>query len=123
MGLGLSSNNEIGLGYLVIRRRIAASAAALLSLVLLTNPASAAIQNYQESPADVFTRAGTPANFNALDVSYAEFSEAPDFHYFYIDFAVPVQATQFDDGLGSWAMVMIDTNNDGVEDYRVETGE
>jgi S1-C subfamily serine protease len=89
---------------------------------LLSTPAAAAIQNYQESPADTFNKAGTPANFNALNVSYAEFSESPDFHYFYIDFAAAIQATQFDDGKGSWAMVMIDVNNDGAEDYRVETG-
>jgi len=106
----------------VIRRWVAALAAALLAAVVLTTPAAAAIQNYQESPADTFTKAGTPANFDAINVSYAEFSEAPDFHYFYIDFAGPIQAAQFDDGKGSWAMVMIDTNNDGVEDYRVETG-
>lgn len=122
MGLGLRKEVESRLGRLVIKRWIAASAAALLSLVLLTNPASAAIQNYQESPADTYTQAGTPANFNVLNVSYAEFSEAPDFHYFYIDFAAPLQAAQFNDRLGSWAMVMIDSNNDGAEDFRVETG-
>ncbi len=105
----------------MIKRLLAASAAALLMAVTLVTPASAAIQNYQESPVDTFTRAGTPANFNAVTVSYAEFSEAPEFHYFYIDFAAPVQADQFDDGLGSWAMVMIDSNNDGNEDFRIET--
>lgn len=106
----------------MFKRWLAVAAASLLAVVTLVTPAAAAIQNYQESPADTFTRAGTPSNFNALNVSYAEFSEAPDFHYFYIDFAAPVQAGQFDDGLGSWAMVMIDINNDGNEDYRIETG-
>lgn len=101
---------------------MAAGAAALLAAVVLTTPAAAAIQNFQESPNDTFTKAGTPANFNALNVSYAEFSESSEFHYFYIDFAAPIEAGQFDDGLGSWAMVMIDTNNDGKEDYRIETG-
>ena len=106
----------------MFKRWLAVAAASLLAVVTLVTPAAAAIQNYQESPADTFTRAGTPSNFNALNVSYAEFSEAPDFHYFYIDFASPVEADQFDDGLGSWAMVMIDINNDGNEDYRIETG-
>jgi hypothetical protein len=106
----------------MIKRWLAAAAAALLSVVTLVTPAAAAIQNYQQSPADTFTRAGTPANFNADTVSYAEFTEAPEFHYFYIDFSGPVQANQFDDGRGSWAMVMIDVNNDDKEDFRVETG-
>lgn len=106
----------------MLRRWIAAIAAALLAAVALTTPAAAAIQNYQESPNDTFTKSGTPSNFNALNVSYAEFSEASDFHYFYIDFAGSIKADQFDDGLGSWAMVMIDSNNDGNEDYRIETG-
>jgi hypothetical protein len=106
----------------MFKRWLAAVAAALLAVVTLVTPAAAAIQNYQESPADTFTKAGTPANFDAVSVSYAEFSEAPEFHYFYIDFAGPIQAGQFDDGRGSWAMVMIDVNNDGEEDYRIETG-
>lgn len=106
----------------MVKRWLAAAAASLLAVVTLATPAAAAIQNYQESPADTFTRTGTPANFNALNVSYAEFSEAPEFHYFYIDFDGEVKATQFNDGRGSWAMVMIDSNNDGNEDYRIETG-
>jgi hypothetical protein len=106
----------------MFKRWLSAVAAALLAVVTLVTPAAAAIQNYQESPADTFTKAGTPANFNALSVAYAEFSEAPEFHYFYIDFAGPIQAAQFDDGLGSWAMVMIDINNDNEEDFRIETG-
>ena len=101
----------------MLRRWIGASAAALLAAIALTTPAAAAIQNYQESPADTFTKSGTPSNFNALNVSYAEFSEASDFHYFYIDFAGSIKADQFDDGLGSWAMVMIDSNNDGIGDF------
>ncbi len=106
----------------MFKRWLAATAAALLTVVTLVTPAAAAIQNYQESPADTFTKPGTPANFNALNVSYAEFSEAPEFHYFYIDFAGAIVANQFDDGRGSWAMVMLDVNNDGSEDYRIETG-
>ena len=109
-------------GLKMLKRLLAAVAAALLAVVTLVTPAAAAIQNYQESPVDTFTKAGTPANFNALTVAYAEFSEAPEFHYFYIDFAAPIQAAQFDDGRGSWAMVMIDSNNDGNEDFRIETG-
>ncbi len=109
-------------GRSMFKRWLSAVAAALLAVVTLVTPAAAAIQNYQESPADTFTKAGTPANFNALSVAYAEFSEAPEFHYFYIDFAGPIQAAQFDDGLGSWAMVMIDVNNDNKEDFRIETG-
>ncbi len=109
------------MGLDMIKRWLAVITAALVTVVTLVTPAAAAIQNYQESPADTFTRTGTPANFNAVSVSYAEFTEAPEFHYFYIDFAGPVQAAQFDDGLGSWAMVMIDINNDDNEDFRVET--
>ena len=122
MGLGLQVEDLFGLGPWVFRRWVAAVAAALLTAVVLTTPAAAAIQNLQESPNDTFTKAGTPANFNALNVSYAEFSDSPDIHYFYIDFAAPIESDQFDDGQGSWAMVMIDTNNDGNEDYRIETG-
>jgi S1-C subfamily serine protease len=106
----------------MFKRWLSAVFVAFLAVATLSTPATAAIQNYQESPGDTFTKAGTPANFNLLTVSYAEFSESPEFHYFYLDFAAPVESQQFDDGLGSWAMVMIDTNNDGNEDFRIETG-
>ena len=42
----------------MFKRWLAASAAALLTVVTLVTPAAAAIQNYQESPADTFTKAG-----------------------------------------------------------------
>lgn len=96
---------------------------ALLAIGTLTSPSYAAIKNYQESAADTYTDVGVPNNFDLVSVSYAEFTEAPDFHFFYLDFAVPVQAGQFNDGRGSWAMVMIDINGDNEEDYRIETRE
>lgn len=93
------------------------------TLLVLTGvtPVFAGIGNYQESPRDSYTRPGTPSNFDVTAVSYGEFSDAPDFHYFFIDFASAVKGGQFNDGLGSWAMIMIDVNGDEVDDYQIAT--
>lgn len=104
-----------------MKKLIGVLSAVALSVATLATPASAAIQNYQESPADFYTEPGTPSNFDLVSVSYAEFTEAPDFHFFYLDFASPVIADQFNDGQGSWAMIMIDVNGDNQEDFRIET--
>ncbi len=93
----------------------------VLTLSLSGLPASAAIQNYQESPNDSYTDPATPRNFDLTNVSYGEFPESPDFHYFYLDFSSNVLAGQFDDDRGSWAAVMIDVDGDNREDYRIET--
>jgi S1-C subfamily serine protease len=107
----------------MLRKAIASLAAALLVVTAFASPASAEIRNLQESPPDQFTMAGVPSNFDLLNVAYAEFSDNPDFHYFFLDFASKVTAKQFNDGRGSWAMVMIDVNGDNEEDFRIETGE
>ena len=102
-----------------MRRFIALISSTLLVFVSL--PAWAAIQNYQESPNDSYTETGTPKNFDITNVSYGEFSDSPEFHYFFIDFASKLTAAQFNDNQGSWAAIMIDLNGDNKEDYRIET--
>lgn len=93
-----------------------------LALVAIgSTPAAADSKNYQASPLDSFTMPGTPSNYDLLRVSYGEFVDRPDFHYFFLDFASSVVANQFNDGLGSWAMVMIDVDGDNEEDYRIQT--
>lgn len=105
----------------MLRRVIATLATAAMAVGVAITPAVAEIRNLQESPRDTSTMADTPANFDALTVAYAEFSDSPDFHYFFIDFDAAVISDQFNDGLGSWAMIMIDVNNDNKEDFRIET--
>lgn len=107
----------------MLRKVIASLAAALMLAAIAVTPATAAIRNLQESPADQATMAGVPANFDLLNVAYAEFSDNPDFHYFFLEFGGAVTANQFSDNRGSWAMVMIDTDGDNEEDYRIETSE
>ena len=107
----------------MFRKVTASLAAALLVVTAFASPAAAEIRNLQESPADKFTMSGVPSNFDLLNVAYAEFSDNPDFHYFFLDFASKVTAKQFDDDRGSWAMVMIDVNGDNKEDFRIETSE
>ena len=107
----------------MLRKVIASFAAALLVVAAFAHPASADIRNVQESPADQFTMVGVPANFDVLNVAYAEFSDNPDFHYFFLDFSSKVTANQFNDSRGSWAMVMIDVDGDNEEDFRIETAE
>ncbi len=107
----------------MLRKVIASFATALMIAVAAVTPARAEIRNLQESPADQATMAGVPSNFDLLNVAYAEFSDNPDFHYFFLDFGSRVTAKQFDDARGSWAMVMIDVDGDNEEDYRIETGE
>lgn len=107
----------------MLRKVIASFAAALLIAAVAVTPASAEIRNLQESPADVATMPGVPSNFDLQNVAYAEFSDNPDFHYFFLDFGSRVTARQFNDARGSWAMVMIDVDGDNEEDYRIETSE
>ena len=94
---------------------------ALALVAVGVTPANAEVKNYQQSPLDSFTMSGTPSNFDLLRVAYGEFVDRPDFHYFFLEVASSVVANQFNDGLGSWAMIMIDVNGDDEEDYRIQT--
>lgn len=107
----------------MLRKVIAGIVAALLFAAITVTPATAQIGNLQESPNDQVTMANVPGGFDLEKVAYAEFSDNPDFHYLFLDFAGKVTAKQFNDGRGSWAMVMVDVDGDQVEDFRIETGD
>jgi hypothetical protein len=45
----------------------------------------------------------------------------PDEYWFFLNFAQAVTPNQFNDGRGSWAAIFLDTNNDGNDDFSLET--
>jgi S1-C subfamily serine protease len=96
--------------------------AVVAALVLaVTSVQQATADNFSSSSYDSYTYNGTPANFDIDYIQYAEFTDSPDFHYFAVFTKGVITPKQFNDGLNSWAMVDIDSDLDGVAEYRIET--
>lgn len=90
-------------------------------LVSSVGVTSATADYVSTSPRDSSSASGAPPNFDIDIIRYIEFSSQPDLHYFAIHTKGPIQAKQFNDGQGSWAFVSLDSNLDGVADYRIQT--
>jgi len=104
----------------IVETKISKVLAAAFILTAIGVVPSAAADLYT-SPRDSYTPPGTPAHFDIDQISYTEFSSNPEMHYFAIFPKGPIQAKQFNDGQGSWAYVSIDSNLDGVADFRIQT--
>jgi len=94
----------------------------LLTLVGVdVQPVRAGTKLYEEtSPYDT-SNTKTDPRYDVQYVSVAEWDDAPNAYYFYLNFAQPIFQSQFSDGRGSWAGVLIDTNFDGTDDVSFET--
>jgi hypothetical protein len=94
----------------------------LLSSVLFPIPsAQAAWLQYQSSPADTFNSPDILPEYDITGINIAVSDTAPDEYMFFVQFTKGVTPTLFADGLGSWAGVFLDTNDDGKIDYSLET--
>jgi S1-C subfamily serine protease len=100
-------------------RRFLSCVLALNLTLIGTSPALA--DKVSNSLPDRSTMAGVPLNFDIDFIGYQEFSSSPNFHVFVIWMKGPIGAAQFNDQEASWAMVEIDSDSDGVANFRVET--
>lgn len=73
------------------------------------------------TPYDTYNRPDLPQQFDILRVEVGLWDNNLDDVHFWIQFKNPLLPSQFNDGLGSWAAILIDTNNDNDEDLRIET--
>jgi hypothetical protein len=86
-------------------------------------PANAAWIQYQSSEADTYNRPDLTAAFDITRLDFGVSDKAPDEYWFFLNFAQPVSANQFNDGAASWAGILLDLNNDGKEDYSLQTSQ
>jgi hypothetical protein len=106
-----------------MRRGILVSLVLVFSLIFPISPAKAAWIQYQSSEADTYNRPDLTAAFDITRVDFGVSDNAPDEYWFFLNFAQPVSANQFNDGAGSWAGIVLDLNNDGKEDYSLQTSQ
>ena len=102
-------------------KRILVSFILIFSLLVPISPARAAWIQYQSSEADTYNRPELSAAFNITQVDFAVNDLKPDEYWFFLNFAQAVTPNQFNDGKESWAAIFLDTNNDGKDDYSLET--
>jgi hypothetical protein len=93
----------------------------LFALLVPTGPASASWVTYQSSPNDRFNAADVKPEYDVVSVDVATSDTTPTEIYFFLEFAQRVTNTQFADGRGSWASVMLDMDNDGKADFSMDT--
>lgn len=104
-----------------MKRGILATLVLLISLVFPVSSASAAWIQYQSSEADTYNRPELTSSFDITRVDFAINDSAPDEYWFFLNFAQAVSANQFNDGQDSWAGILLDVNNDGKDDYSLQT--
>ena len=69
---------------------------------------------------DTYDRPDMNLSYNIEYVSSSIFDNSADDIYFYLHFKVKPEVRMFNDGLGSWAFVGLDYNNDDKSDIRLE---
>lgn len=104
-----------------MRRGILVSLVLMISLIFPISPAKAAWIQYQSSEADTYNRPELTAAFDITRVDFAVNDLKPDEYWFFLNFAQAVNPNQFNDGKGSWAAIFLDTNNDGKDDFSLQT--
>jgi len=101
-------------------RVIAVASLLLISLVPMSS-SNAAWVTYQSSPNDRFNAADVKPEYDVVSVDVAVSDETPNEIYFFLEFAQRISNSQFADGKGSWASVMLDMDNDGKADFSMDT--
>ena len=104
-----------------MRKGILVSLVLVISLTFPVSPANAAWIQYQDSPADTYNRPEVIPEYDITQIGFGVNDSDPDEYWFYLEFAKPVTANRFNDDQGSWAIVLLDINNDGENDYSLET--
>ncbi len=96
----------------------------LLVFITFINPSVATAASwiqYQSSPVDTYNRPDLPVAYDITQVDFGVSDADPTRYAFFLDFAKPITANLFADGLRSWAAIFLDINNDGKDDYSLET--
>lgn len=104
-----------------MRIRILLSFILTFALISPSSLANAAWLQYQSSEADTYNRPELSAAFDITRVDFAISDTDPDEYWFFLNFAQAITGNQFNDGLNSWAGIFLDLNNDGKDDYSLET--
>lgn len=73
------------------------------------------------TPFDTYNRPDLSPQFDILRVEVGLWDSNLDEVNFWIQFKNPMLPSQFNDGMESWAGILIDTNGDDKEDLRIET--
>lgn len=73
------------------------------------------------STTDTFNPPDIKSQYDIQKVNVALMDDDLDSMHFWILFAQPLTANMFNDGQDSWAGILIDTNNDGVDDIVLNT--
>jgi hypothetical protein len=93
----------------------------LLALVAPISSANAAWVSYQSSPNDRFNAADVKPEYDVVSIDIGISDETPNEIYFFLEFSQRITNSQFADGKGSWASVMLDMDNDGKADFSMDT--
>jgi hypothetical protein len=93
----------------------------LLALLIPAGPARADWVNYQSSPNDRFNAADVKPEYDVVSIDIGISDETPNEIYFFLEFSQRITNSQFADGKGSWASVMLDMDNDGKADFSMDT--
>ena len=104
-----------------MKTRVIAVASLLLISLLPMSSSNAAWVTYQSSPNDRFNAADVKPEYDVVSVDVAVSDETPNEIYFFLEFAQRISNSQFADGKGSWASVMLDMDNDGKADFSMDT--
>ena len=73
------------------------------------------------TPVDTYNRPDLNPQFDIVQVEVGLYDDNLDQIHFWIRFKNALLPSQFNDGLSSWAGILIDTNGDDKEDLRMET--
>ena len=75
----------------------------------------------QNGPLDRENFDDLPTDYDITQVSFGIEEEYPDYYNFFVSFINPIVPNQFDGSNGSFASVLLDIDNDGEQDYSIET--
>jgi hypothetical protein len=93
---------------------------------LQTIPPAHATEGYivlQDGPIDQYNFDDLPTDYDITQITFGIEEEYPDFYEFFISFINPIVPNQFDGTNGSFASLMLDLDNDGEEDYSIDTSD
>ena len=94
----------------------------LLAAFFSSSPAIAATKVFSTTtPVDTYNRPDLNSQFDIVQVEVGLWDSDLDQIHFWIGFKNALLPSQFNDGLQSWAGILIDTNGDDNEDLRIET--
>jgi hypothetical protein len=77
----------------------------------------------QDGPIDQDNFDDLPTDYDITQIAFGIEEDYPDFYEFFISFINPITPYQFDGSNGSFASLMLDLDNDGEEDFSIDTSD